>query len=84
MGNNNHAETGNPPGIINLLRSNKLLREISVVLFIKLLLIYVLWFSFFKTENQPPVTIHTIDEKILGQPSRIDQDHLSPSKEVIR
>ncbi len=56
--------------IITKLRGNPLAREITVVLLVKLLLIFGLWYAFFSHPIERQLTDRGVSAVILGQNAR--------------
>lgn len=56
---------------IKRVHDKKLLRELIVVLIVKLILLFFIWHSFFDSET-PPVTATTIADKFISDHARGD------------
>jgi len=46
--------------------SHRLVRELAVVLVIKLIILYLIWLAFFSHPQTPGVTAETVSETFLG------------------
>ena len=46
--------------------SNRLVRELAVVLVIKLIILYTIWFAFFSEPVTPRMTADSVSESFLG------------------
>jgi len=46
--------------------SNRLVREITFVLLLKLAFIYGLWFLFFRAPTQPPLSAEAVGQALLN------------------
>lgn len=46
--------------------SNRLVRELAVVLVIKLIILYFIWLAFFSQPRGPQITAETVSETFLG------------------
>jgi len=46
--------------------SNRLVRELALVLVIKLIILYFIWLAFFSQPQSPQVTAETVSETFLG------------------
>lgn len=46
--------------------ANRLVRELSVVLVLKLLVLYGLWFAFFRQPDHQPLTVEQVSAAVAG------------------
>ncbi len=70
---NQHDENKQEQGLFGLLKSNALVREISLVLLVKFLLIVLLWWLFFDVPEERALTSKELNQRILGSHSILYQ-----------
>lgn len=66
---NRHDENKQDQGLLSLIKTDALGREIFLVLLVKLLLIVLLWWLFFDLPDEHAITSKQVSQQILGSQS---------------